>query len=361
MEASNHIPPQNEMDVVGFFQLLGRMFSKLGKAIKDFFHFLFQFFIYRPFVFYKRYTKLILGLLLLALILGIIADSMKKPVYKADILISPNYDSGKELYTRIDMYNTLAAEGNYEKLAEELGISEDTVSHYLGFEIQPNTNERILLRSYDEFSQLVDSSMLDELPYNTYKETFKQQKFDYPQHIISVTSDDPQMLAPLNGFFENLLMDDPLFTLRKYVTLSMYDSRIKYIKQTIAQTDSLRQAIDRAISHSARTVPASGSNNVIIGGPQLKFPEQEYDLFLKKRKLIDLLTNLKQSKIELTKIFILNSKFPDYAPSYNPMWKNYKLTFVLFTVILLLIAFYLVDLLTYLNRLYKQSQNEPQK
>ncbi len=361
MSTSVPNPPQNEVDIIEFFRYVGKFFSKIGRFFRSLFGILFDILLFRPFSYYKRYKKIIGLFLLSALILGIIADSNKKTIYRGELLVTPHYDSGKELYTRIEMYNNLAQEENYEKLSELLGISKDTVEHYLGFEIKPNINERIFIRSFDEFTRIVDSTTLKKISYDTYKETFKEQEFDYPQHIIYVKADRPDVLKPLNRFFDNLLGDLPLFQKRKNNALKLYDSRINYILQTIAQTDSLRKAINNAIENMGKGGANGKGNNIIVGGTQIKFPEKEYDLFQEKKKLVENLTKLKGMKIEADKILLLNSYFPDNAPVYSPFWQNYKLSFVVTMLILLLLIFYFIDLLTYLNRKYHSALNGKEK
>jgi len=345
----------DEIDIVQFFKLIGKGFAGLWNGIKSFFVFLFNVLVYKPFVYFKRYRKIVVPLLILAFLAGIWADATKKPLYRAEILISPNYDSGKEIYTHIDMYNSLIANEKFDTLATSLGVSRAIAESYVSFDVHPNFNERIDLRSYNEFIQYLDSTIVKNLDFESYRKTYLKQEFDYPQLIVTVTATRPDAFKPLNKTFKTLLNNEPLFVNRRKVALQTMDERIAFIEKNIAQLDSLRMAINRAIKNFGKG--NTPENSVIVGTAQINFPEKKYDLFRKRKLLVEALTQLEKNRVDMEKIILMNSSFPEFAPPYNPVWMNYKFSFLISMVILLVIVFYLIDLIVYLDRRYKQAQD----
>ncbi len=352
MEPQKKIPSTEEIDIIGFFQYLGKGFKKLGKGINKLLNTLFHILIFKPYVFYKRHFKLAIYAIALAFLLGVLADSLKKPIYYAELLVTPHYDSGKELYTRVNMYNSLLNEEKYDQLADILGVPVDQVKQYISFNIAPNINERIMIKTYSEFLHYIDSTTKKEIPYEKYKFTFQKQKFDYPQQVLSVKAKVPDVFYPLNRHFETLLDDEPLFRKRRDVVVKIYEDEINYIKESIAQADSLREAIDQAIKGMGKVAPAEGGTNIVVGGAQIELPEKKYDLFKKKNTLLGTLRQLQRDKIEMQKILLLNSFFPKNAKEYNPWWRIYKISFVLSIIVLLLAVFYFMDLIHYLEKKY---------
>ncbi len=345
----------DEIDIIQFFKLIGKGFAGLWNGIKSFFVFLFNILIYRPYVYFKRYRKIVIPLLVLAFLAGIWADASKKNLYRAEILISPNYDSGKEIYTHIDMYNSLIANEKFDTLASALGVSRELAQSYVSFEVQPNYNERIDLRSYDEYTRFLDTSVVKNLDFEAYRKSYLKQEFDYPQLIVSVTATRPDAFEPLNKTFKTLLDNEPLFVNRRKVALQTMDEQIAFIEKNIAQLDSLRMAINRAIKNFGKG--KTPENSVVVGTAQINFPEKKYDLFEKRQKLVDALTKLKTDRVDKEKIILMNSAFPDFAPPYNPIWMNYKFSFLISMALLLILLFYLIDLIVYLDHRYKQSQD----
>ena len=345
----------DEIDIIQFFKLIGKGFAGLWNGIKSFFVFLFNAFVYKPFVYFKRYRKIVVPLLILAFLIGILADAIKKPFYRAEILISPNYDSGKEIYTHIDMYNSLIADEKLDTLALALGVPSELAESYVSFEVQPNYNKRIDIRSYNEFVRHLDSTVIKNMNFYAYQESYLEQEFDYPQLVVTVIATRPDAFMALNKTFKTLLDNEPLFVNRRKVALQTIDERIAFIEKNIIQLDSLRMAINKAIKNFGKG--NTPENSVIVGAAQISFPEKKYDLFEKRQKLVTDLTMLKTNRVDKEKIILMNSSFPEFAPPYNPLWRNYKFSFLISMVILLVILFYLVDLIVYLDRRYKQAKD----
>ncbi len=354
-EHPQQTPVNDEVEMVNFFEYLAKFINWLKNAIIAVFKGLFWLLLYKPFVYFKKYKKLIGTFLILSLIGGFIADSLSVKQYYSEILVSPNYDSGKELYTTIDYLNSLIEDGKVRELANTLHIDTAMAKSYLKFEVEPNYNERILLRNFDEYHSIIDTTIFKNIDFETFKKFFKEQKFDYPQHIVSIVATRADAFYPLNDYFKNFLNNNNIFLRRKETALSVLKTNLAITEKAIAQIDSLRSAIDKAISHMGQSdIPGQ---SVIVGTSQVQFPEKQYDLFQKKEDLMKNLGDIKQSLVEKSQIIILNSLFPKSGSVYNPISHQMKFMFPLGILIIFFIIFLLIDLFYYLDKLYLQSRN----
>ncbi len=357
---SSGYQPQEEVDVLSFFQALGKFFSSIGTAIKSLFKLLFHVLIFLPYVYLKRFGKIVIPLLILAIIAGFYLDSGEKAVsYKAEILVSPNYDSGKELYTTIDYLNSLVEAGEYAQLGNVLGLDSARASAYLNFSIEPNVNERITVRDYQQYISYMDSSVVEIMKYDKYGQSFSKQPFDYPQQKITVIASEPDVFEPLNNFFGTFLDQKKLFDQRRGVRLAMIKENIGTVQKTLAQTDSLRKAIDIAIKNLGKSSSSQGQN-IIVGTSHITFPETQYDLFTKKQELMNQLNKLKRDLVESEHVLILNSLFPKQGHYYSPISHQYKFLLPLLVVLLFLIVVYFFEMIRFLELKYRkeyQSQN----
>ncbi len=356
-----HYSPNEEVDIIGFFRALGNFFKKSSEAVVRLLKALFYFFVFIPYLYIKRHSKAVFSLLIATFIIGIILDNIKITNYKAEILVSPNYDSGKELYTTIEYFNSLIGEGEFGKLGRVLGMDSTRASAFISFEVEPNMNERITVRSYSEFSKLIDTTYMDIMEYDKYKESFHEQKFDYPQHRITVIASKPDVFAPLNVFFEKFLERKKIFQDRRNSHLAITKQNIRIVENALAQIDSLRKSIDRAIANMGKTGSSSGQN-IIVGTSNIQFPEQQYDLFDKKKELIDFLNRLKVDLVESEHILILNSLFPERGKEYSPLLRTYKFFLPLVALLFLLGVFYFIEFIRFLDAIYRQRvHNEPKR
>ena len=354
-EHPQQTPVNDEINLSSFFEYFSRFFKWLKNIFIYFFKGLFWLFIFKPYIYYKKHKKLILSFTLIALIAGFVFDSLSIKRYSAEILVSPNYDSGKELYTTIDYLNSLINENKITDLAKTLQVDTSIAKSYREFSIKPNYNERILIRNFDEFHNMIDTAVLKNINFESYKKSFQDQKFDYPQHIITVISDNPDAFYPLNNYFNNFLNDNEVFGKRKETTVNIIQNKINIIQKSIAQIDSLRKSIDLAIQHMGQSnIP---NQSVIVGGNQIQFPEKKYDLFGKKERLAKILGALKSGLVEKSHIIILNSLFPKTGKLYNPIYMQMKFILPISILIIFFTIFLLIDLFHYLDKLYLKSKN----
>ncbi len=347
---------QQEIDLISFFRAIGNLFKSIGNIVKYFFVYLFNHLIYRPFVYFKKFKKILLPLLIIAFLLGLVLDMAKKELYISEILVTPAYDSGKEVYTNITYLNSLIDQQDTVQLAEILKISPEESASLIKFKIEPNYNERINAKHFNEYTMYLDSLALENLNYEKFINSFKDQKFDYPQHVIQVIASKPDVFQKLNPYFDNFLENIDIFKKRKTEFIRTSELLLEENMNSLRQLDSLRYAINQAIKNTGQ-VGDLPNGSVIVGSSQIKFPETQYDLFKKREKILESIRRIRISLLENNEILKMNSFFPEMGEPYNPFQRQFKFVFLLGLIILLIIIFNLIDVIHYLNRRYHREQN----
>ncbi len=347
----------DEVDLFTFFSALGNVFKSLFNFFKSILIFLFDRIVFVPYVYFKKFKRIVLPLFGLAFVLGLLADLSKKDLYKAEVLLSPSYDSGKELYSQIEYLNSLIALQDTNKLAEILNISPGESASLIQFKIAPNYNERINIKYFNEYVYYLDSLAVENISYESFVQSLTKQQFDYPQHVLEVISDMPSVFGKLNPYFNNLLEDNELFKKRRDQFIATHKLLLEQNLQALKQIDSLRSAVDVAIKNSANAENIPGGS-VIVGTSKIEFPETKYDLFQKRTELLNYIQSIKKKLSDETEILKMNSTFPEIGEPYQPLRRNFILVFLFGLAVLLITVFNLLEFIIYLNKRYEATKNQ---
>ncbi len=343
----NHVRGE-EINLMDLFESIGRLFKKLREGLIVFFSALLHVLVVIPYFYIKKYRKLVYIFVGLAFIMGLIVDGFKSEMYSSEILITPNYDSGKELYTQIEYLNSLIDQEKIEELASVLGVDTVISKSYKEFKIDPNYNERIFMRHFAEFSTLVDTSLI--MPeYEAFKSSFKNHPFDFPQQKLEVIASRPEAFKPLNNYFKNLFNDNELFNERRDNKLMILKRELEDVDKSIAELDSLRKAVNTALTNTGNgQIP--GGNIILNGAANMEIPEAKYNIFQEKNKLLSKRDKILSDLKFYDKLLVLNSEFPDLGEKYNPVKKQFKFILPLGVFIIFLMVFYLIHVGAILER-----------
>ncbi len=355
--SQNARTPSDEIDLISFLQLIGNFFKSIGNGIKKIFVFLFDRLFFSPYVFFYRFKKWLIPLFVVFMLAGVMVDLNKKKLYQAEILVTPFYDSGKELYSRIAYLNNLINENKWKQLSSELKISEKEASELVEFSIEPNFNERINIKYFDEYASFLDTLALENLTYNVFVSSLKTQKFDYPQHKITVYASSDGVFEKLNSYFDTLLEDEPFFSKRKKEFLETQNILLDQYMKSLQQIDSLRNAVNFAIKNLA-TSQATAGNGVFVGNTTLDFPEEKYNLFEIRKNILREITRIRKSLSEQEEVLLMNSFFPSSGESFNPIKRNYVIVFIFLFWLVLILLGNLSDTVSFMNRRMKEKTGE---
>lgn len=265
------------------------------------------------------------------LIIGVILDSFKEPVYKSTMVVKPNYKSNQSLYKNVDFYNELVKQKKYKVLSQLFNIEDRDAESLVRFSIGPIVTDNDLFKQYTIFMETVDSIKRSGISFEDFKENAND--YSYPYQEITVLSKKNDVFLKLektllsgvsNSYFEGV----------RNAELSIVARNEMFVKQSLGKLDSLRKVYYQVLLSS--TKKTNGDETNINLGPsieskrELQLLEQEW---LMNSKLDDLL----RTKITSSKVVNLVSGFQKFGVEYKNIFslKAFLLPCIGFTLTLL--------------------------
>ena len=176
------------------------------------------------FVFVAKKSKfLILGGLICGLLLGYVYYSIKPKFYKVSMIVDFNVLTKKTYAEMIDQLNKLASTGSKQKLARELGISDEVATNILFIDAKNINN--VPLRN--------DTSSKIRQPFKVIVALVKNDLYDSVQTAII-----------------NYLNNSPYLKRIKEEERKIYVNKILFIDRELAKLDSLKDEYNRFLSSS---------------------------------------------------------------------------------------------------------------
>jgi len=349
----NYHHPENDVDFTAFFGMIAKGFKAVFQFIKSVFLFIFNVLVEKPYLFFYKNRKILIPVFVILMIFAVILDSMKTEMYKGEMLISPNYNSGKELYNRVEFINSLIADEDYKDLAALFSLPVDTVKKLESIEIEPNFNKRIDLKYFSEFIRFLDTAVVDNADFDEFSNSFKDQKFDYPQHIITLISASPSVFPAFNRYFDTLLEKNEKFVYEKEHFLKNQQFALNQYQKALQQIDSLRETVNYAIKNLSKQSGNLPSESVIVGSGRIEFPEEKYNLFEIRREILQNIASIQKDLIDQREILKVDAFFPEKGEIFEPLSRKYKVSFLIGFWLLLIIIAIIIDVLAYLNKKYQ--------
>lgn len=325
-----------EIDLGQLFKLIGKAFDKLFKFIVSIFKAVFSVFVYALKAVVDNF-KIIAVSMLVAAIIGLSIEMMKKDVYSSQMLVKPYFDSKYQLVTNINYYNALIGEKDYKQLTEIFDIKEEEAKQIIEFEIHPGPeNENDQLIQYDKFLKELDSIRAQQVDF----EEFLENRSIYSGDIfeISVKSFKKDIFRSLekglNSTFTNT------YSIKK---MQKRDSLIAIKKQRIlaslTQIDSLKKVYIKVLQEESKNNSLSFSSREGMSFIQEKTETKEYELLKEEDRLRQQLSDLEAQKVEEDVFFDTLSSFQDVGAKYTSITERYSLILPLLVFVLLCIIY----------------------
>lgn len=325
-----------EIDLGQLFKLIGKAFDKLFKFIVSIFKAVFSVFVYALKAVVDNF-KIIAVSMLVAAIIGLSIEMMKRDVYSSQMLVKPYFDSKYQLVTNINYYNALIGEKDYKQLTEIFDIKEEEAKQIIEFEIHPGPeNENDQLIQYDKFLKELDSIRAQQVDF----EEFLENRSIYSGDIfeISVKSFKKDIFRSLekglNSTFTNT------YSIKK---MQKRDSLIAIKKQRIlaslTQIDSLKKVYIKVLQEESKNNSLSFSSREGMSFIQEKTETKEYELLKEEDRLRQQLSDLEAQKVEEDVFFDTLSSFQDVGAKYTSITERYSLIFPLLVFVLLCIIY----------------------
>ncbi len=334
----------DEVDLGQLFNMIGRGFERLfnfvGRILKGVFELLISLLL----IVRRHFVKICIIVVSFGII-GYVADILTPDIYGANMLVKPNFESTNQLYNNIQYYHAMVESNDTVQLSEIFGITRTEAAQLRGFYIEPLSTETNLLVDYVDIRKELDSAAQEELTFELYKENIEPT--DYRIHQIGVASLGKRIYKKIDTVIINAISENNYFKEKQKVTLENIRRNDSVIKNSIAETDSLRIVYERVlIAEAEKKGDLSGTSIVLSENTQ---NDNRLARLLERKILLkNQLNSNDANRVESMKIMNVLSEFPEVGYVEGSFFTNYKIFFPVVGVTLYLLFLILYGLNKYL-------------
>tara|TARA_R110002012_G_scaffold114841_1_gene261667 strand:+ start:833 stop:1885 length:1053 start_codon:yes stop_codon:yes gene_type:complete len=326
-----------EVDLIVFFNYIGGIFNRLFKSIGLILNHIFSAVIYLFKVLFQSW-KIILPVMILAIILGYLADKNRTTIYQTSMLVEPYFDTKYQLVTNIEYFNALINNGNTEILQEIFDVDESIVKDIINFDIKPGPeteNDRKI--QYEDFLKRLDSTRAKEYSY----EEFVENRSIYSGKLFNITASAKKnnIFSKLeNGIISSFTNDFSRKARKRRDTLLTIQKRNLQVQ--LKQIDSLQNIYIEVLKDESKKI----KSNVDLGGISFSTDKQvtkEYDLFLEEQRIRDQLKALEEQRIQENESFDVISSFQKVGNKVTPWYRGYLYIFPILAFVFICLFFFI--------------------
>lgn len=343
-QQKNNAPQSEEIDLGQLFKLIGDAFNRFFRFIASIFKGLFSLLISFLLFIQKHFIKFaIAGIVGVGG--GIYWDSVSDPIYRSSMVVEPNFNSAQQLYNNIEFYNELAAQQDFETLAQTFDISKEEAGNLKKFEVESFSDEAQKMQQFSEFIQSLDTTSQKLVDYENYLKNFNNINARF--HRISVEAKDSRVAKTLQEPIVESIEDNAYFNLQKRInddniklSDSLYSGQLKevYTLQEFYKKIKLKEAEKEQASTSISMGETKES-----GSDEIKLLEQVEDI---KNSMLEL--NMEKANTQNTINVI--SDFPDKGVEVNDWNRSKKILLPLLLLGLVFGFLILIELNKYLKK-----------
>ena len=337
-------PSEEEIDLGQLFTLIGRGFSKIGNAVTGLFNMLLQGFIAIILFFKQHFLKFVIAGAV-GLIVGLVVDIAKDPVYSATMEVRPNMQSGRSLYKNIAYYNELADQNDSVMLAEIFKITLSQAVTLKSFDITPIVNENQILSRYDEFLSSIDSVTAANMNFEEYKNNFFF--YDYKRHIITVESSINNVFSLLGDPLIHEISNNEFYKIQQDAEFAILAQDSLFLSKSLKKVDTLRKVYMEVMTLEARKESSQGTNINMAGAQETS---KEVDLFAKEDAINKGFSQIKRERVRNKEIVSVISKFEKIGAEKITVAKRNSVRFAAVGILLMFLFLVGRKLDTYLTR-----------
>ncbi len=249
------------------------------------------------------------------------------------MIVQPNFNSARQLYSNIEFYNELVEQGENEELAGVLHIPQSAAKSITNIEIMALINEERKIIKFDEFIKDKDSVTRKSINYEDYLKNFNEINAEFYKIQIEATA--PEIAKQCQKVIVASIETNEYFKLQKKVNddnLAVKDTMISEQLKEINKLQSFYKEI--RVLDAQQSV---GATNINLADNKIK-QTPEFELFKQIEKLKEEKTEVNIEKANTKNIINIVSDFPNRGKLINDLrFKKIVQMPALFVVILLLI------------------------
>lgn len=327
----------DEIDLLVIFNQFGKAISKVYNGVLSILKSLFSMLIYalKPIV----SNIIIIGVsMVIAAGIGYALDKTKDPVYVSQMIVRPYFESKYPLVNKINMYNSLLKDKDYETIKDVFGLTTEEAKTIVSIEVaQGPETENSKLVKYNKFLKSLDSVNAAKLSYDDFIKNRSIYNGDvFEIEVLSTNKTIFRSLENgLNSIFEN---DYSLKIKQKRDSLIGIDQT--RIRNSLKEADSLKKVYINVIEEESRS--ESNSGRITSDGVSLiqeRVNTREYDLLEKQIKLRQDLSKLESQKVQRDVLFDTVSSFQEIGTRHVNIFRIYTIVLPILTFILLILGF----------------------
>jgi hypothetical protein len=323
---------------------LGQLFNAIGKVFDRFINFIASIFksIFAAIIYLIKDVilnfKIIVGVMLVAGIVGFALEKTRKPTYDSQMVVKTYFDSKYQLVSNINYFNALLRDQNYNTISNIFKINEESASKLISFEIEagPETeNDRII--QYDNFIKSLDSIRGRDITYDDFIDNrdihtgnlFVIRAKSFQKDIFTSLEEG------LNNSFENAYSSKKM-----QKRDSMLEIQKENIKASIEEVKQLQKIYIDVLEEESQSTKASIALGEGFPLQQEKSETKEYQLLNQEIQLRNELRKLEEQKIEENVFFDVISGFQIIGNKTSELRKKYSLIFPILAFALLVIVYF---------------------
>lgn len=233
----------NEVNIIQLFDYFGKVLNtilgvfrkayfKVANTILTLLAFILSLFIKYIFIFSLLFIATFITLKILA--------NRSEVVYKSDIIVKQNYDTGAILYStieRLDLLTKLQDSSSLFNLSKELVIPLKEASEIKGFEIKDNMVHQDYLDLYNNY--LKDKDSTSYMSLDAFKDLYDSRKFK--RQVITVYSLSPSVYkANLSNQLMASITNSEFYKNEKSNQVNLIENKINVLKDLLNRSDTLK-------------------------------------------------------------------------------------------------------------------------
>lgn len=330
-------PSNNEeVDLIVFFNLIGNAISKVFNFFAGILKAIFSAIIYALKALFKSW-KIVLGVMLLAAVLGYALEKTKPTVYSTSMLIEPFYNSKYQLVTNINYFNALIDSKDKEALKKIFKVDDATINQVEGFEIEPGPEtENDKLLQYEDFISKLDSVRAQNYSLEEFLDNRSVYSGKY--FLIKAYALKADIFKDLeDGIISSFTNDYSKKAIKTRDTLLLVQKQnLEEQLQQVRELQKIYIDVIEKVSDSKTTSFKVG--DISISGSD-KQKTREYELLQEEQRIRNELKKLEEQKIQEDVVFEIISSFQQVGNATSSWKQKYSLIFPVLAFGLLILFF----------------------
>ncbi len=305
-----------EVDLGQLFKLIGNaintVYNRVFNTLRNIYHIFMRFILFLRAHFLKFCYVAILGVGL-----GAYLDYNTLPVYKSSMIVQPNFNSARQLYSNIEFYNQLAEQKDSKELAVVLDIPPSLAERITNIGIEAFTDKAQKIQQFNEFIKNLDSITLKSIDFQDYLKNFNNINAEF--HKIKVESLAPEIAKQCQEVIVTSINNNPYFKSQKKANDDNMAVRDTMIKEQLKEIKKLQEFYKEIKILDAKKV--SGTTNINLADNKEE-RVSEFELFKQIEKLKDEKVQLNIDKVNRENIINIISEFPDKGILIDNLWSK---------------------------------------